>query len=86
MWCVSREASDTGTSEDADICAQNAPTHLSVAVATLRLDVRHDGQVAQVDLDPLVRRRVDEAERAPRSSVLVGSYPENEGTKTVTFA
>ena len=50
-------------------------SHLSVGVASLRFDMSDHCQVVEVDLEPLVRCVVDERERAPRTSVLVGPDP-----------
>ena len=51
-------------------------TYVSVAVASLRLDVCDDGQVVKVDLKPLVESVLDNWLRAPGAAPLVGADPE----------
>ena len=51
-------------------------TYISVAVASLRLDVCDDGQVVKVDLKPLVQSVLDDWLRAPGAAPLVGADPE----------
>ena len=50
-------------------------TYISVAVASLRLDVCDDGQVVEVDLEPLVESVLDDWLRTPGASPLVGADP-----------